>query len=120
MSGQSRLDASRVVDPTERTLGLEPVPSIDRKSAILDALAGFIQKKELQPGEQLPSERELMEHLRVGRSTIREVIRHWLALGIVEVRKGSGTYLKRPVGPNTVYLPLSIVAERDALLQTQI
>jgi DNA-binding FadR family transcriptional regulator len=106
------------VDPTERTLGLEPVPSIDRKSAILDALAGFIQKKELQPGEQLPSERELMEHLRVGRSTIREVIRHWLALGIVEVRKGSGTYLKRPVGPNTVYLPLSIVAERDALLQT--
>ena len=59
-----------------------------------------------------------MEALRVGRSTVREVIRHWLALGIVEVRKGSGTFLKRPVSSNTVYLPLAIVAERDALLQT--
>ena len=41
-----------------------------------------------------------------------------MALGIVEVRKGSGTYLMRPVSAETVYLPLAIVAERDALLQT--
>lgn len=100
------------------TLGLDPLPSVDRKSAILAALAGFIERAQLQPGEQLPSERELMQALRVGRSTIREVIRHWLALDIVEVRKGSGTFLKRPVSARTVYLPLSIVAERDALLQT--
>jgi GntR family transcriptional regulator, transcriptional repressor for pyruvate dehydrogenase complex len=105
-------------DSAARALGLAPLPSVDQKSAILDALAGFIERAGLRPGEQLPSERELMEALRVGRSTIREVIRHWLALGIVEVRKGSGTFLKRPVGAKTVYLPLSIFAERDALLQT--
>jgi DNA-binding FadR family transcriptional regulator len=90
----------------------------DRKSAILEALVDFIERARLRPGEQLPSERELMEALRVGRSTVREVIRHWLALDIVEVRKGSGTFLKRPVSSKTVYLPLAIVAERDALLQT--
>jgi DNA-binding FadR family transcriptional regulator len=100
------------------TGGLAPLPTVDRKSAILEALASFIERTGLRPGEQLPSERELMEALRVGRSTIREVIRHWLALDIVEVRKGSGTFLKRPVSATTVYLPLSIVAERDALLQT--
>jgi len=99
-----------------RALG--PLPAVDRKSAILDALIHFIETMRLRPGDQLPSERELMEALRVGRSTVREVIRHWLALDIVEVRKGSGTFLKRPVSARTIYLPLSIVAERDALLQT--
>ena len=99
-------------------LGIAPLPLADRKSAILEALVDFIERTRLRPGEQLPSERELMEALRVGRSTIREVIRHWLALGIVEVRKGSGTFLKRPVSSRTVYLPLAIVTERDALLHT--
>src|SRR5262245_20647168 len=97
---------------------IEPLPPADRQAAILDALTDFIERAALQPGDQLPSERELMAALRVGRSTIREVVRHLLALGVVEVRKGSGTYLKRPIGAKTVYLPLSIVAERDALLQT--
>ena len=106
------------VSETAQALGLAPLPSIDRKSAILDALVDYIERRRLRPGEQLPSERELMEALRVGRSTVREVMRHWLALDIVEVRKGSGTFLKRPVSARTVYLPLSIVAERDALLQT--
>jgi GntR family transcriptional repressor for pyruvate dehydrogenase complex len=103
---------------TARALEIAPLPAIDRKRAILDALVGFIERRRLRPGEQLPSERELMEALGVGRSTVREVIRHWLALDVVEVRKGSGTFLKRPVSAGTVYLPLSIVAERDALLQT--
>jgi DNA-binding FadR family transcriptional regulator len=99
-------------------VGIAPLPVADRKGAILEALVDFIERSRLRPGEQLPSERELMEALRVGRSTVREVIRHWLALGVVEVRKGSGTFLKRPVSATTVYLPLAIVAERDALLQT--
>jgi DNA-binding FadR family transcriptional regulator len=101
-----------------QSLGIAPLPQADRKRAILAALVDFIEKRRLRPGEQLPSERELMAALRVGRSTIREVIGHGLALGVVEVRKGSGTFLKRPVSAKTVYLPLSIVAERDALLQT--
>jgi DNA-binding FadR family transcriptional regulator len=76
-----------------RVLG--PLPAVDRKSAILDALTHFIETMRLRPGDQLPSERELMEALRVGRRR-REVIPDWLALDIVEVRKGSAL-LKRPV-----------------------
>jgi GntR family transcriptional repressor for pyruvate dehydrogenase complex len=101
-----------------RAFAIEPLPPADRQGAILDALIEFIERAALRPGDRLPSERELMTALRVGRSTIREVVRHLLALGVVEVRKGSGTFLKRPVGAKTVYLPLAIVAERDALLQT--
>ena len=57
-------------------VGIAPLPSADRKSAILEALVDFIERTRLRPGEQLPSERELMEALWVGRSTVREVIRH--------------------------------------------
>jgi DNA-binding FadR family transcriptional regulator len=97
---------------------LEPIAVVGRQEAILKALSEFVERAGLRPGEQLPTERALMRSLRVGRSTIREVLRHWQALGVVEVRKGSGTYLKRPVSGSTVYLPLAIEAERDALLHT--
>ena len=68
----------------------------------------------------MDAERELMESLAVGRSTVREVIRQLQALGIVESRRGSGTYLLRSVSADTIHVPLSINTThlRDALLQT--
>lgn len=64
--------------------------------------------------------RELMAALAVGRSTIREVISHFQALGVVEARKGSGTYLLRAISGATIHMPLTLDTRhlRDALLQT--
>jgi GntR family transcriptional regulator, transcriptional repressor for pyruvate dehydrogenase complex len=45
-------------------------------------------------GSRLPSERRLAESLGVGRSAIREAIAVLEVLGIVEVRVGSGTYVR--------------------------
>lgn len=61
-----------------------------------------------------------MTALGVGRSTIREVIRHFQALGVMETRKGSGTYLLKPITSATIHMPLSVDTAnvRDALLQT--
>lgn len=61
-----------------------------------------------------------MAALGVGRSTIREVIRQFQALGVMETRKGSGTYLLKPITSATVHMPLSMTMGnlRDALLQT--
>ncbi|GAB1583638.1 FadR/GntR family transcriptional regulator [Phyllobacterium phragmitis] len=99
---------------------LQPLPPSDRTRAVLKALADFIERSKLKPGDRLPAERELMQALAVGRSTVREVIRQFQALGVVESRKGSGTYLLRAVSAGTVHMPLSIDAVhlRDALLQT--
>ena len=92
--------------------------SAGRQDAVLDAMTAWIEREGLGAGAQLPSERALMDALGVGRSTLREAIRHLAALGVLEVRRGSGTYLRRSIGVGTVYLPLSIRVERDALLQT--
>ncbi len=61
-----------------------------------------------------------MEALAVGRSTIREVLRHFQALGVIETRKGSGNYLLKSVSRATIHMPLSLESTnlRDGLLQT--
>jgi len=93
---------------------------MDRARQVTDALADYVEDARLQAGDRLPAERELMADLRVGRSTIREAIRHFQALGVIETRKGSGTYLLKPVSKATIHMPLSLNATdlRNALLQT--
>ncbi|MBB3385109.1 MULTISPECIES: FadR/GntR family transcriptional regulator [Rhizobium] len=99
---------------------LSPLPSIDRTQQVIEALSTFIESSKLQAGDRLPTERELMAALSVGRSTIREVITYFQALGVMETRKGSGTYLLKPVSKATIHMPLSFNPShlRDALLQT--
>jgi GntR family transcriptional regulator, transcriptional repressor for pyruvate dehydrogenase complex len=99
---------------------LKPLPMIDRTQQVIDALSDFIQAGQLQAGDRLPAERELMAALSVGRSTVREVITHFQALGVMETRKGSGTYLLKPISKATIHMPLSFDTPhlRDALLQT--
>lgn len=99
---------------------LQPLPSLDRTGAVMRAVSGYIGRSNLQPGEKLPTERQLMQHLAVGRSTVREVIRQLQTLGVVETRRGSGTFLRRVFSANAVHMPLTIdtASVRDGLLQT--
>ncbi|MBS4222717.1 FadR family transcriptional regulator [Bacillus sp. FJAT-49682] len=48
----------------------------------------------LQPGDKIPSERELSERLKVGRSSVREALRSLELLGLIETRRGEGTFLR--------------------------
>jgi len=102
------------------TGGLSPLPSSDRVDDVMRAIAGFIAGSQLKAGDRLPTERQMMESLSVGRSTVREVIRKLQAMGVVESRKGSGTYLLRALSAQAIHMPLVIDTEhlRDRLLQT--
>ncbi len=99
---------------------LQPLPAVDRSRQVTAVLARYVSEANLKVGDRLPAERELMASLAVGRSTIREAIRYFQALGVIETRKGSGTYLLRPISPDTVHMPLSLDTTRlrDVLLQT--
>jgi len=99
---------------------IRPLPAMDRARQVTDALADYVEEARLKAGDRLPAERELMAALAVGRSTIREAIRHFQALGVIETRKGSGTYLLKPLSAGTIHLPLSLDTARlrDVLLKT--
>ncbi|MDI6838920.1 MAG: GntR family transcriptional regulator, partial [Rhizobiaceae bacterium] len=95
---------------------IAPLPPMDRARQVTESLARYIDQARLAAGARLPAERELMAALGVGRSTIREVIRHFQALGVMETRKGSGTYLLKPITSATIHMPLSVetASVRDA------
>ncbi len=99
---------------------IEQLPAQDRVEQVSEALAAYIERAGLKAGDRLPAERELMAALAVGRSTIREVIRRFEALGVIATRRGSGSYLRKPVSAATIHMPLSLNTAdlRDALLQT--
>lgn len=92
--------------PKASPAALRPVRPKSLDSAILDELASYVDKSGMTPGRKLPTERELCEVLGVGRSTVREALKRWEALGIVEMRHGSGVYLKVAVSPNLMHVPL--------------
>jgi GntR family transcriptional regulator, transcriptional repressor for pyruvate dehydrogenase complex len=51
-----------------------------------------------KPGEKLPPERELMMRYAAGRNTVREAVQGLVALGMLEVKAGSGTTVARADG----------------------
>jgi GntR family transcriptional repressor for pyruvate dehydrogenase complex len=101
-------------------VAIAPLPAIDRSKQVMNALADYMERAALKIGDRLPTERELMAALSVGRSTIREAIGRFEALGVTQTRKGSGTYLLKPISAGTIHMPLSLDAARlrDALLLT--
>lgn len=60
---------------------------------LVERLVSLILDEGLKPGDRLPSERQLMARLSVGRSSLREAIKALSAVGIVEVSVGSGTFV---------------------------
>ena len=61
---------------------------------IVDKIRQMIVRDGLLPGDKLPSERELSERLQVGRSSVREALRALELLGLIETRRGEGTFLR--------------------------
>ncbi|WP_051320725.1 FadR/GntR family transcriptional regulator [Cupriavidus sp. amp6] len=68
-----------------------------RASAGTNVIAGilaYLQDRRLQPGDRLPSERDLAERLGVGRNAVREALATLVTLRVVESRPNSGVYLR--------------------------
>ena len=57
-------------------------------------LMSYILGTPVPIGEKLPNEFELGQMFQVGRSTIREAVKSLVTKGILEVRRGDGTYVK--------------------------
>lgn len=96
---------------------LEPLASHRRGTAVAEALADMIDKAGLRVGDKLPPEVALADHLGVGRSTIRETLKRWEALGLIRRRRGDGTYLAAPVRTGAGPWPVTVLLDGAALLR---
>lgn len=81
---------------------LSKLHSINSGSKLLpervsEQIIQLIADKELKAGEKLPNEYDMAQQLNVGRGTIREAVKILVSRNIVEIRRGSGTFVcERP------------------------
>ena len=80
---------------------IAPEPEVERPAAgkaarsdVLDGVRKLINEGRFAPGSCLPPERTLAAQFGVGRPAIREAIKTLTGLGILESRRGSGTFVK--------------------------
>lgn len=71
---------------------------------IVKQLREMISADNLKSGDKIPSERELSERLNVGRSSVREALRALELLGLIETRRGEGTFIRDFQGNQLVQL----------------
>ena len=67
---------------------IDPIPRRKLYQEVLDRLLARINSGEYAPGDQLPSERQLMEMFQVGRPAIREAMQTLSHMGLVTIAHG--------------------------------
>lgn len=63
---------------------------------IRDQIWSQIIEGTLKPGSKLPSEKKLIQQLKVSRSALRETLHKMVGEGILEIRHGQGTFVREP------------------------
>jgi GntR family transcriptional repressor for pyruvate dehydrogenase complex len=96
------------------TLNLKTDFETVRRDKVYEGVAKQIERlilKKLQPGDKLPSERDLAETLGVSRSSIRDAIRSLELMGMVEPRQGAGTIVLQ-ISSDSLVNPLANARKR--------
>ncbi len=70
---------------------LRPIQSTSRSRLVFEQLRDGILSGAFQPGQRLPTEREICSQLGVNRTSVREALKRLEQAKLVQVRHGSGT-----------------------------
>ncbi|WP_188825185.1 transcriptional regulator NanR [Brucella endophytica] len=70
------------------TQQFEPIVRRKLSDEVFDRLESMITSGELQPGDEMPSERVLMERFGVGRPAIREAMQSLAKMGLISISHG--------------------------------
>ncbi|BET45587.1 MULTISPECIES: FadR/GntR family transcriptional regulator [Streptomyces] len=73
---------------------LRPVVRESSVSEVAKRLLDHLSAGDIRPGTRLPAERQLAEALGVARSSVRGALSALDVLGIIEIRPGSGSYVR--------------------------
>ena len=83
----------------------DPVRLTDKESIVQKIVGEFrnaLVTKTLKPGDKMPTEIELARKFFVSRNMVREAIKMLVALGVVEIRRGEGTYVTKNISTPVV------------------
>jgi GntR family transcriptional regulator len=72
------------------------MPASTLYARIEETIATEIAQGEYRPGDQLPTEDELLRRFQVSRITVRRAIQNLVRRGLLEIRRGLGTFVLAP------------------------
>lgn|SRR5690242_13643400 len=72
------------------------MPQSPLYDGVESVLAGEIADGTLSPGAQLATEEALVARFKVSRTTVRKAIQNLVGRGLVEIRRGKGTFVTQP------------------------
>ncbi len=75
---------------------IDPNSHLPLHAQVEEVLLSSIAEGALAPGSRLPAEDHLAERFAVSRTTIRTAIQSLVARGLVEIRRGKGTFVTQP------------------------
>lgn len=90
------------------TLTFQPIKTKKIWEEIVEQLKTMITSGELEPGDKLPSERDMSESMGVSRASVREALITLEAIGILEIKPGEGTFVRQTSDAET-FAPLAMV-----------
>ena len=74
---------------------ITPVQKVNAVEQVFDQMQQLLIEGVWKTGEKIPSENELCETFGVSRITIRQAMQKLKALGLIETRTGSGSYVRK-------------------------
>ena len=75
---------------------LNPSLALPLYQQLADELAAGLQKGDYAVGARIPSEHELAQRYRLGRPTVRQATEVLVRRGLLERRRGAGTFVSTP------------------------
>lgn len=97
-------------------MALEKIERHQLSNQVADRLRDLIVSGEYPLGHRLPPEPQLMSEMGVGRSTVREAVQALAHAGILEVRQGSGTFVRAQPSETE---PLALILRRAQITEVQ-
>lgn len=79
---------------TKQESPFHPVATKRRALLVVEQILDAISNRSLNPGDRLPSERDLAEQVGVSRPSVREALSTLQVIGALETRHGQGTFVR--------------------------
>lgn len=74
---------------------IEPIKHRNISDQVYEQLRDMIYRGDLAPGDRLASERDMASRFKVGRPTVRSAIQRLIDQGLIESRRGVGTFVQK-------------------------
>lgn len=93
---------------------------VEKRSVVQDVMEqikGLIASGELKPGDKMPTETELAEMFGIGRSSVREAVKVFQHLGILESSPRTGTFVCDYANISTEALTWSLLLGKNEIFE---